>query len=102
MGLISERNRGRWSIPVRHVAVAVVLLLSPIRIARPQAPAVPAERLAAREWFRRAGFGLFIHWGVYSQLGSGEWVMQNREIPAATYEWLASEFNPVKFDAHEW
>jgi alpha-L-fucosidase len=58
--------------------------------------------VAAREWFRQAGFGLFIHWGVYSQLGAGEWVMQNREIPAATYEWLASEFNPVKFDAHEW
>jgi alpha-L-fucosidase len=79
-----------------------LLLLSPFRVVRPQAPAAPAERLAAREWFRQAGFGLFIHWGVYSQLGAGEWVMQNREIPAATYEWLASEFNPVKFDAHEW
>ncbi len=45
---------------------------------------------------------MFIHWGVYSQLGAGEWVMQNKEIPAATYEWLASEFNPIKFDAREW
>jgi alpha-L-fucosidase len=79
-----------------------LLLLSPFRTASAQAPTVPAERLAAREWFRQAGFGMFIHWGVYSQLGDGEWVMQNRRIPAATYEWLASEFNPVKFDAHEW
>ena len=63
---------------------------------------VPAERLAAREWFRDARFGLFIHWGVYSQLGQGEWVMENRAIPVATYEWLASAFNPVKFDAHAW
>ena len=45
---------------------------------------------------------MFIHWGVYSQLGAGEWVMQNKAIPATTYEWLASEFNPIKFDAHEW
>ena len=45
---------------------------------------------------------MFIHWGVYSQLAQGEWVMQNREIPVATYEWLASAFNPVKFDAKEW
>jgi alpha-L-fucosidase len=85
-----------------HILLVAVLLLSPLRIARPQATSVPAARLAAREWFRQAAFGVFIHWGVYSQLGAGEWVMQNKEIPAATYEWLASEFNPIKFDAHEW
>jgi alpha-L-fucosidase len=90
------------SLSIVFIASLELLLLSPLRVARPQAPVVPAERLAAREWFRQAGFGLFIHWGVYSQLGAGEWVMQNREIPAATYEWLASEFNPVKFDAREW
>jgi alpha-L-fucosidase len=33
---------------------------------------VPAERAAAREWYRDAKFGMFIHWGVYSQLGRGE------------------------------
>jgi len=87
---------------MRHLTLILVLLLAPLRIARPQAPTVPAERLAAREWFRQAGFGMFIHWGVYSQLGDGEWVMNNRKIPATSYEWLASEFNPVKFDAHEW
>ncbi len=87
---------------LRQLALGVVALISPVRIARPQPPAVPADRLTSREWFRDAGFGMFIHWGVYSQLGAGEWVMQNKEIPAATYEWLASEFNPIKFDAHEW
>jgi len=63
---------------------------------------IPAERSVARQWFRDAKFGMFIHWGVYSQLGQGEWVMQNREIPVEPYEWLASTFNPVRFDAHEW
>lgn len=63
---------------------------------------VPPERLAAREWFRDAKLGLFIHWGVYSQLAQGEWVMENRGIPVDSYEWLASAFNPVKFDAREW
>ncbi|HSQ30402.1 MAG TPA: alpha-L-fucosidase [Gemmatimonadaceae bacterium] len=64
--------------------------------------AVPVERAAARAWFRDARFGMFVHWGVYSQLGQGEWVMENRGIPVVTYEWLASEFNPIKFDAREW
>jgi alpha-L-fucosidase len=102
MRLLSERSRIGCGSRLRHVAVAVVLLLAPVGSAKPQALVVPAERIAAREWFRQAGFGLFIHWGIYSQLAAGEWVMQNRAIPAAAYEWLASEFNPVKFDAHEW
>ncbi len=36
-----------------------------------------AENLRNREWFQDAKFGLFIHWGVYSVLGDGEWVMNN-------------------------
>jgi alpha-L-fucosidase len=79
---------------VAHQSTRVVLGQS--------APAIPAERVAAREWFRDARFGMFVHWGVYSQLGQGEWVMENRSIPVDTYEWLASTFNPVKFDAHVW
>ncbi|HEY2378669.1 MAG TPA: alpha-L-fucosidase [Gemmatimonadaceae bacterium] len=63
---------------------------------------IPPERSAARAWFRDAKFGMFIHWGVYSLLGQGEWVMQNRGITVDRYEWLASTFNPVKFNAHEW
>ena len=63
---------------------------------------IPAERVASREWFRDAKFGMFIHWGVYSLLGQGEWVMQNRPIVVPDYEWLASTFNPAKFDARTW
>lgn len=45
---------------------------------------------------------MFIYWGVYSVLGRGEWVMENREIPLGAYEWLASTFKAVTFDAREW
>ncbi|MFH1071382.1 MAG: alpha-L-fucosidase [Candidatus Glassbacteria bacterium] len=61
-----------------------------------------AENLEAREWFREAKFGLFIHWGIYSVLGRGEWVMHNENIPIAQYEKLAGQFNPVEFDPDEW
>jgi alpha-L-fucosidase len=60
------------------------------------------ENLAARQWFDDAQFGLFIHWGVYSVLGNGEWVMNNEKIPISDYEKLPSAFNPVKFDAAAW
>ena len=61
-----------------------------------------AANLAARAAFQDARFGLFIHWGLYSLLQDGEWVMQNRGIRAAEYETLAREFNPVRFDADAW
>ena len=86
---------------IRKVIVTLVVLLPTARLLA-QSPPVPAERVAARAWFRDAKFGMFIHWGVYSQLGAGEWVMQNRGITVDHYEWLASAFNPVKFDAREW
>ncbi|MBC9796782.1 alpha-L-fucosidase [Sinomicrobium weinanense] len=63
---------------------------------------VPAkENLEAREWFQDAKFGMFIHWGVYSIPGDGEWVMQRQDIPVDRYELLPSFFNPQDFDAKE-
>jgi alpha-L-fucosidase len=58
--------------------------------------------LAARKWFQEARFGLFVHWGVYSVLGDGEWVMNNRKIRVAEYEKLPAFFNPTEFDPAEW
>ncbi|PZR41763.1 MAG: alpha-L-fucosidase [Azospira oryzae] len=61
-----------------------------------------AENLKTRQWFESARFGLFIHWGVYSQLGDGEWVMNQQRIPVKTYEKLPAFFNPTQFNAREW
>ncbi len=60
------------------------------------------ENLVAREWFENAKFGMFIHWGVYSVLGDGEWVMNNQNISISEYEKLPAFFNPIDFDAKEW
>ena len=61
-----------------------------------------AENLKNREWFQDAKFGLFIHWGVYSVIGDGEWVMNQHQIPIKAYEKLPSFFNPTEFDAKAW
>src|SRR5207247_2114336 len=60
------------------------------------------ENLKARQWFQEARFGLFIHWGVYSVLGSGEWVMHQKRMTSAEYERLPAQFHPVKFDPVAW
>ena len=60
------------------------------------------ENLEARKWFEDAKFGLFIHWGVYSILGDGEWVMNNQNISIKEYENLPKFFNPTKYDPEKW
>lgn len=63
----------------------------------------PAKsNLEARENFQNMKFGMFIHWGIYSILGDGEWVMHNQNIPYKNYSRLASCFYPSKFNAKEW
>ena len=64
-------------------------------------------------WWREARFGMFIHWGVYSDLagvwkgqpvkGYSEHIFRSQKIPLETYKKeVAANFNPVKFDAEEW
>ncbi len=59
---------------------------------------IPEKRVAEFETF---GFGLFIHWGLYSQLGRGEWVMHMEKIPLEKYMPLADTFTASKFDARK-
>ena len=62
-----------------------------------------------QQWYKDAKYGLFIHWGLYSILAGeyngkkttriAEWIMNHLDIPVEEYEKLASQFNPVEFDA---
>lgn len=52
--------------------------------------------------FQDNKFGIFIHWGIYSMLGDGEWVMHNKDINYEEYPRLADGFFPSKFNADEW
>ncbi|MDE3742075.1 alpha-L-fucosidase [Maribacter polysaccharolyticus] len=63
----------------------------------------PTEgNLQARKEFQDMKFGMFIHWGVYSVLADGEWVMFLKKIQADNYERLADFFNPQDYDPEEW
>jgi alpha-L-fucosidase len=71
------------------------------------------EKREALNWFKDARFGMFIHWGVYSQAGGiwndtkiddspfpgpkvAEWLMSTFQISRAEYRKLAATFNPDK------
>lgn len=92
----------RFFAPVLLSLFILLLGLLPARgTARPDDQPTP-QNLEARRWFQDAKFGLFVHWGVYSVLGDGEWVMNQRKIPINDYEKLPPAFNPVDFNAAEW
>ena len=62
--------------------------------------------------YNEARFGMFIHWGAYSELGGiwkgekisglGEWVMYHAEIPRAEYKVVCKGFYPTEFNAEDW
>jgi len=69
--------------------------------------------MASTKWFSDARFGMFIHWGLYSNPAGvwkgakikhpySEWLQASEHIPRVEYRELVKQFNPDKFDADEW
>lgn len=44
--------------------------------------------------FEKLGFGMFVHFGVYSVYGHGEWAKHSLNISDKEYDALISQFNP--------
>ncbi len=71
-----------------------------------------AQKKQRMAWFKEARFGMFIHWGLYSQPagvwkgkkipGVSEWLQCHAKIPVSEYSSLIKTFNPTKYDAEKW
>ncbi len=86
---------------MKKIIVCVIGLLSFIpAFAQEYHPS--AENLVSRQTFQNDKYGMFIHWGLSSVLGNGEWVMNNRNIKVKDYTRLLNVFNPQEFNAAEW
>lgn len=62
--------------------------------------AVPIAKQYIKD-FERLGFGMFVHWGIYSQIGHGEWVYNIEHLDMKEYEKLADTFTAEDFNAEE-
>lgn len=102
--------------------LALLAAAAPLANAAPESAAAalaergetPARHDARMAWFRDARFGMFIHWGLYSQIGGewkgkpasvngcAEWLMFAVKPPVAEYAAFAKQFNPVKYDPDAW
>ena len=64
--------------------------------------AVDRDRAKRMRWWHESRFGMFVHWGLYTQLGRHEWVMNRERIPVAEYERLAASWKPKRGAARAW
>ena len=57
---------------------------------------LPEPRIAR---FEKLAYGMFIHWGLYSLLGTGEWFRHLGTMPHEEYDALITKFTAEDFDA---
>ncbi|MBI5095980.1 MAG: alpha-L-fucosidase [Candidatus Hydrogenedentes bacterium] len=67
-----------------------------------ESAAVLKDRARRMKWWHDARFGMFVHWGLYSQLGRHEWAMNRERIPISEYEKLADSWKVKPRPAREW
>lgn len=64
---------------------------------------VPSQEIIeAQQQFRDNRFGIFIHWGIYSMYGQGEWALNYNGLTHEEYKKMAGGFYPANFNAAEW
>ena len=83
-----------------NLIIAFILFVGSVSAQQPYTPT--QENLQKRELFQDMKFGVFIHWGIYSMMADGEWIMNNKNIHHREYATLADGFNPSKFNAAGW
>ena len=81
-------------------------------VKRKMPPATDKLHTADMKWWKKARFGMFIHWGLYAVPAGvwhnkrvqepGEWIKNNAHIPNKQYNALAEKFDPVDFNAEQW
>jgi len=90
---IPEKPSGIKPLPVRKVRTELGI------------SQLPGDKL---NWMIEARFGMFIHWGLYSGVGKGEWCMENSGTSPEEYRKLAypqsgdQYFDASQFNAGDW
>src|SRR5437868_3910772 len=86
---IARMPRAQWSLLIAVLALASTLTLAQTLPSLPPAPEqrVPATDMGIAQlpnekldWLLDAKLGMFIHWGLYSGPGKGEWLMEHKGI----------------------
>ena len=84
------------------VLVSLLCVCSAVYAQKSITGETPEQKAKRMQWFTEARFGMFIHWGLYSQPARHEWVKHNERLTNEQYQKYFDEFNPVNFDPKKW
>ena len=84
------------------IVSCILLSATNIHASQPESYVPTPENLKARQEFSDSKFGIFLHWGIYSMFGQGEWYLQTGGLDCHEYAKAASGFYPSRFDAEKW
>src|SRR5579863_8662895 len=91
---------------IRKISIALLMLVFSASIASAQQKRIgnetPAQKKKRMEWWTDARFGMFIHWGLYSEAARHEWVKHNEHMTNEEYQKYFDRYNPDHFDPHKW
>ena len=71
----------------KRILLSLLAIILSFPAIRAQEYTPTPENLQARKTFQDNKFGIFIHFGVYSMLADGEWIMNNRSINYKEYDY---------------
>ncbi len=109
--MIHAARRYAWLLSVGLLLIAAARPANLASAAEATAPETQPQRDARLKWWRDARFGMVIHWGPVSLVGTEiSWsrggerrgIGGKGEIPLEVYDNLYKQFDPAKFDAKVW
>jgi alpha-L-fucosidase len=89
------------SVAGSSFSVAAAQTTAPGEAAPVAVPPGP-DQVRRMKWWHEAKFGMFIHFGLYSQHARHEWAMENEAIPVGEYMPLDKVFDPAPGFARNW
>ena len=100
---VSRRNMLLGTAAASLVANPFALAAAQVPGERPPAPvSSTTDQIRRMRWWHEAKFGMFIHFGLYSQHARHEWAMETEAISFGEYTPLSKVFNPAPGFARGW
>jgi len=84
------------------VLLALLMTLPAIAQKKRLGNETDAQKKKRLEWWTDARFGMFIHWGLYSEAARHEWVKHNEHLTNEEYQKYFDRYNPDHFDPRKW